>query len=100
MKMDYSKQEKAAEKAAGNKDLNNLEMFCYYDEKSDYFDVPFFSRDATNAKRKFQMDAQKESVLATFSSDFSLYRVGVFNLKEGIVRSSVERLMKGKELQK
>lgn len=88
--------ERMAEEKVSKKDLNEIELYAYYDKKSDFYDVPFPTRDEVAAKRKLEMDIGKEgSLLNQFSEDFQLYRVGTFNMKTGEISSLRKIVMRG-----
>lgn len=64
-------------------------VYAYQDLKSDVYDVPFFAKDDVHAKRKFYLDVNGGNgnhILAQFTEDFRIMKIGMFDLKTGVVK--------------
>lgn len=80
-------------------------LYCYYDVENQVWDIPFFSRDDVNAKRKFQLDAVAaggETIVGKFTQDFDLYHIANFCVDNGQLRHvpALLPIVTGKEVKK
>lgn len=81
--------------------MQKLEMYTFFDKKSQRFDTPFFTYDEVGAKRNFHMQSRKKgSIINSFKNDFELYFLGTFDIVEGEINLlEVKKLvLEGKEI--
>ena len=85
-----------------NKKAEQVNIYAYYDKKSDKYDIPFFAKDDIQAMRKFKLDTianDGQSIIGQFKDDFRLYRIGMYDIKEGyLYQKSLEVVMHGKDI--
>lgn len=87
-----------------NNETHLLGIYSYYDSKSKAWDVPFIAQHDVNAKRKFIMDARGNGVINQFTEEFTLYKLGTFDMQLGIFnitrdeKGAVETILTGKEV--
>lgn len=68
--------------------MKNLNMYAYYDMKSQVYDTPFFAFHDINAERNFIMTVQKnDTMLARFKDEMQLYKIGEFDKESGKINS-------------
>lgn len=72
-------------------DLSVLGIYAIFDSKGKRFDTPFFATDDLYAKRRFllMMDEENSPILK-WAKDFSLHRVGKFDINDGKVTDGKE----------
>lgn len=71
-------------------------MYTYIDQKSKRADTPFFCHNDINAERKFIMDIRnKETIVSQFKDDFTLIRVGFFDIEKGTFIEEEEVIREG-----
>lgn len=75
-------------------------MFVVHDEEGTLYDVPFFARNETFAKRRFYMDCvtDAETMTSTFKDEMHLYFLGTFNQTTGELKLKKEKIMSGKNI--
>jgi len=81
-------------------DFNHIGIYSIWDKKGKKFDVPFFAANQLFARRRFLMMAKEESILKEFINDFDLCYIGKFNLINGHLEKSFEKLIEGKQIKK
>lgn len=81
-------------------DNDGILMCAYFDKKSENYDIPFFAKNEIQAKRKFYLDCTvgKNMIIGGFTSDFDLYKVGVFSLKTGMVNPLSIMIISGEKM--
>jgi hypothetical protein len=80
--------------------MQELGIYSIFDEKGERFDTPFCALSDLNAERHFQMMIQKNgSLVSTFKNDFSLHKVGSFDVISGEITRLEEHIIDGKSIQ-
>lgn len=64
-----------------------FQIWSYYDKEGDCYDVPFFSKDLLNAKRRFVLEVLHgdKTPVASFTDNFNLVQLGVFEVETGLI---------------
>ncbi len=76
--------------------MEELSLYTFFDKKAQRFDTPFVAKSDLFALRHFQMAINKEgSLLNTFKMDFSLKKLGTFNVITGLIKPQLTDIMDG-----
>ena len=76
------------------------QLFSVWDSKAETWSVPFASDNKATALREFATLVQDgRTLIGMHPADFDLYKVGVFDVESGIVKSlSLDHLANGADL--
>lgn len=81
--------------------MKQINMYSYYDKKSQRYDTPFFSFNHLFAERSFRILADKEgTMMSKFTHDFELYQIGVFDNETGQFEYKKEFVIDGISIKK
>lgn len=80
--------------------MSKIGMYVVHDEEGALYDVPFFARDDTFAKRKFYMDLTTldRSMMTEFKDSMKLYKLGEYDQRTGKIVAEFSLLMDGKNI--
>jgi len=80
---------------------NMIGLYAFYDIVSSRYDIPFSCKNDINAKRHFIMTIDKDgTILNKFQTEFSLHRLGFFDLFSSEFIEWQEVLITGNEYKK
>ena len=75
--------------------------YAIYDNKGDRYDTPFFAFNDLFAERRFViMSRDKNTPLGAFTKDFTLFRIGSFNVISGVLKEDKHLVIDGKQIGK
>ena len=77
-----------------------VQIFALYDKKGKKYDIPFFAHNELFAKRKFMLMAKEEGILKEFINEFSLEKLGEFNIVNGHIIVMTETILEGNQIKK
>lgn len=73
--------------------MNKQIIVSVKDNKSETYNTPFFSPNANIAKRDFaSILKNKQSTIAMFPEDYTLVKLGEFDIETGEITSKIENL--------
>lgn len=80
--------------------MKKIQMYSFFDKKSDRFDTPFYVFDEIGAKRHLHMSVVKKGTLMnTFREDYCLYKLADFDIVTGELELDRKYIMDAKEIQ-
>ncbi len=80
--------------------MENLGLYSVFDEKGGRYDTPFVAINDVNAVRHFQLMIKNNgTMVSTFKNDFTVQKVGVFNVLTGEINAEQTMLFAGKSLE-
>lgn len=75
-----------------------MQMFCLRDKKAEAWQLPFCQPTRAMALREIQANLEKDSNLARFAADFSVWEMGTFEPTKGIEGQEPHHLIEVSEL--
>jgi len=80
--------------------MEKIGLYSIYDKKGERYDTPFFTSTDLFATRVFMLRMQEEkSFLKQWPEDFILYKIGDFNVIDGIFINDDRVIIEGKQIQ-
>ncbi len=80
--------------------MEKLGLYSVFDEKGGRYDTPFVAISDVNAVRHFQLMIRNNgTMVSTFKNDFTVQKVGVFNVLTGKLESEQRILFAGKSIE-